>query len=63
MDRRKFLTALGLTALHPEYVFAQAATKIARMGSPTRAQLDSIRQGDARILDRTGLCRGKESKD
>jgi putative ABC transport system substrate-binding protein len=32
MDRRKFLTALGLTALHPVYVFAQAATKIARIG-------------------------------
>src|SRR5215475_3927359 len=32
MDRRKFLTALGLTALHPEYVFAQTPTKIARIG-------------------------------
>ena len=32
MDRRKFLTALGLTALRPEYVFAQAPTKIARIG-------------------------------
>ena len=32
MDRRKFLTALGLTALRPDYVFAQAPTKTARIG-------------------------------
>ena len=32
MDRRKFLTALGLTAFPPEYVFAQARTKNARIG-------------------------------
>jgi len=30
MDRRKFLAALGLTALRPEYVFAQAPTKVFR---------------------------------
>jgi putative ABC transport system substrate-binding protein len=42
MDRRKFLTALGLTALHPEYVFAQAATKIARIGWLTAQREPSL---------------------
>jgi putative tryptophan/tyrosine transport system substrate-binding protein len=32
MDRRRFLAALGLTAWHPAHVFAQAATKVARIG-------------------------------
>jgi putative ABC transport system substrate-binding protein len=42
MDRRKFLTALGLTTLGPKYVFAQGPKKIARIGWLTAQREPSL---------------------
>ena len=64
MDRRSFLAMLGVMAWRPEYAFAQSTSvRIGWLTAQREASPDALRHGDARVLDRTGLCRGKKSND